>query len=239
MRDSLGDRMKTNYEDVYRISLPRRMPYVIRLDGKSFHTFTRGLDRPFDEGMFKTMASTTHKLCGGLDQNLRIQNAKLAYMQSDEISILCTDYDELGTAAWFDKNIQKMVSVAASMASVHFNHSKAIHLPTKAAQLAVFDARTFVLPKEEVCNYFVWRQQDATRNSIQGLGQKHFSHKELHGLNCNEIQEKLFSEKRINWDDTPTKFKRGMCVVKVGEEWVQDTEIPIFTQDRNYIERFI
>ena len=115
---------------------------------------------------------------------------------------------------------------------------------------AMFDSRVFALPKEEVVNYFIWRQQDATRNSIQMVGQTNFSHKQLHKKSCDDIQEMLFQEKGINWDDIPTSQKRGVCVIKeqyklnneqntFRTRWVVDPDIPIFTQDRNYIEKYL
>lgn len=238
--DTLGDRMKKYYEDAYRIYLPRRMPYIIRLDGKSFHTFTRNLEKPYCEEFANVMINTAWLLLDSKDANLKIQNAKLAYIQSDEISILCTDYDTLTTEAWFQKNLQKIVSISAAIATAHFNKVKRLELPSKS-ELGVFDSRVFVLPKEEVANYFIWRQIDATRNSIQGLGQKYFSHKELHKLSCNEIQDKLFKEKDVNWNEVPTMFKRGACIVTANKGSLADVdlEVPIFSEDRNYIERFV
>ena len=117
----------------------------------------------------------------------------------------------------------------------------------KKLHSAIFDSRVFAIPKDEVNNYFIWRQQDATRNSIQMLGQANFSHKELHKCSCNMIQEKLFTEKGINFNDIPTTQKRGACIVKeqylVGEatrtRWIVDKEIPIFTSDRDYIGKFV
>lgn len=108
-------------------------------------------------------------------------------------------------------------------------------MSTKTNQ-ATFDSRVFNIPKEEVCNCLIWRQQDATRNSVQGLGQKHFSQRQLEGKSCGQIQDMLMLEKGINWNDAPTKFKRGSCCIKTDDGWKIDNEIPIFTQDRNYIE---
>jgi tRNA(His) 5'-end guanylyltransferase len=255
-KDSLGDRMK-GYENIPRIYLTRRMPAIIRIDGKAFHTFTRGFDRPFDEIMIRSMWETAKYLCEN------IQGCKLAYTQSDEISLLLTDYDELTTSAWFDKNIQKIVSVSASMATLAFNkyfsslcidwyaqHNASIKewdLYSKRFDTALFDSRVFIIPKEDVCNYFIWRQQDATRNAIQMVGYANFSHKQLNNVNCNQIQEKLFQEKSINFNDYPISQKRGICVVKEyykkdeadRSRWVIDENIPVFTQDREYIEKFI
>lgn len=251
----LGDRMK-EYENVNRLYLTRRMPLVIRLDGRAFHTFCKGLKKPYDRLFAKSMQATAFNLCNN------IAGCKLAYTQSDEISLLLTDYDELDTQAWFDKNLQKIVSISASMATLYFNeafkdlsdrwcdcyvegwnHSeednKYFDILRKRQFKAMFDSRAFCLPKEDVANYFVWRQKDATRNSINALGQANFSHKSLQGLNVNQVQDKLIAERGINWNDQPTEFKRGICCIKGEEGWEIDEEVPIFTEDRNYIERFI
>lgn len=210
-----------------------------------------------------------------------IQGCKLGYTQSDEITLLLTDYDTLTTDAWFGYGVQKMCSVAASMATMVFNKclrefkdnylrsdewanhyfEEEVELYTEVLRKAVdkgamFDARCFNIPAEEVTNCFIWRQQDATRNAIQMLGQCNFSHKELHGKSCNDIQDMLMLQKGINFNDMPTEFKRGVCCVKnrvvcepygnrllvnnVGEgQWAIDTDIPIFTQDRDYIENIL
>ena len=110
---------------------------------------------------------------------------------------------------------------------------------------AMFDARAFNIPREEVTNLVYWRQLDATRNSIQMVGQANFSHKELQNKSCNMIQDMLHEEKGINWNDFPTHQKRGTCVVrkpndKGYSEWVIDKEIPIFKgEGRKYIEDLI
>ena len=259
-KDSLGDRMKENYENRAKTYLTRRTPVIIRLDGKAFHTFTRGMKKPYDEIFHNTMNTTMKYLCEN------IQGCKLGYTQSDEITLLLTDYDTLTTSAWFDYNVQKICSVAASMATMAFNQyfalsykvyedkiweqyitteeeSKYCDIVRSKLHSAMFDARCFNIPEEEITNCFIWRQQDATRNAIQMLGQCNFSHKELHGKSCNDIQDMLMLEKGINFNDMPTEFKRGVCCVKedsndtTRSQWVLDKEIPIFTQDRNYVER--
>src|SRR5690349_18649920 len=239
-KDSLGDRMK-GYEDTFRVYLPKRLPMIIRVDGKAFHTFTRNLNRPFDPDFMDCMLQTAKFLCE------EIQGVKLAYWQSDEISLLITDYDTLTTQAPFDKNLQKLVSISASLATSAFNQATYRSnlaffehgVEDKFKQLGNFDSRAFVLPKEEVCNYFLWRQQDATRNSINSLGQHHFNHRELHGQNTDQVQELLFKHKGINWNDLPTLEKRGACVVKNDTGWIVDRDIPIFSQDRLYINRLV
>lgn len=254
-RDSLGDRMK-DYENTSRVYLARRMPAIIRLDGKAFHTFTKGFKKPFDNILIETMWKTAIFLCEN------IQGCQIAYTQSDEISLLLTDYENLNTSAWFDKNIQKMVSISASMATLAFNKSfqeiynenikdgdiSKGNVYERRLMTAMFDSRVFILPKEEVVNYFVWRQQDASKNSIQMVGRTEFSHKELHKKNGKEIQEMLFQKKDINWSDLPTYEKRGACIIKESyltsnsvrrSRWIEDKDIPIFTEDRDYIERYI
>ena len=271
-KDSLGDRMKSHYENIPKTRLTRREPVIIRIDGKAFHTFTRGFQRPFDNILIESMQETMKYLCEN------IQGCKLGYCQSDEISLLITDYETINTAAWFDYQVQKMCSIAASMATLAFNRAfkdeveyvlgwaEAESLAMYHAQVeltkphikalekgAMFDARCFSIPKEEVCNYFIWRQQDATRNSIQMVGQANFSHKELQNKSCDKIQDMLMLEKNINWNDFETVKKRGSCCTKTGVHtvvnmqsgeqverlvWKIDKEIPIFSKDFNYIEKF-
>lgn len=268
-KDSLGDRMK-QYEGIPKTSLMRRNPVIIRIDGKAFHTFTRGFQRPFDDILIESMQETMKYLCEN------IQGCKIGYCQSDEISLLITDYENINTAAWFDYQVQKICSIAASMATLAFNRAfdsrvdaidndifngdddydfnylSALHKAQEKG--AMFDARCFSIPKEEVCNYFLWRQNDCVRNSIQMVAQANFSHKQLQNKSCDELQEMLWQEKNINWNDFETVKKRGSCCTKTGKHtvvdmktgeqkerlvWEIDKDIPIFTQDRNYIERFV
>ena len=256
---SLSDRMK-DYEDVSNVKLTKRTPVIVRIDGKAFHTYTRGLDKPFDEILAKAMQYVCEKLVKD------VQGCKLAYTQSDEISLLLTDWEKLTTDSYFDYRLQKIASVVASTATMYFNQyvtsmimylldmprvcdsvkmfdgvefsENILNVWVKKMGTAIFDARAFNLPKEEVCNYFLWRQQDATRNSIQSLGQSKFSQKQLDKKSTSDIQEMLFQEYGINWNDIDTKWKRGFCVCKNNTIDV-DTEIPIFSQDRNYIEKFL
>lgn len=265
-KDSLGDRMKS-YEDAFRAHLPIRMPVIMRIDGNAFHTYTKGCKRPVDENLVEVMNITAAALCKN------IQGCKLAYVQSDEISLLIVNYENLETQTWFDNNLQKMVSISAGMASSVFTANswkiwgfteKVIsHAPSQKLadslpiiKPAVFDSRALLLPKEEVVNYFLWRQQDNTRNSVQMLARSLYSHKECTDKNNSELQEMCF-KKSVNWNDCPTSQKRGRCIVKhsiwkdavnpkTGEnisamrsEWAVDNEIPIFSQDRNYIEQYI
>jgi tRNA(His) 5'-end guanylyltransferase len=223
-KDSLGDRMKGQYEDRYRFSLPRRTYTIIRCDGKSFHTYTRGCDKPYDDKLSAAMLTATIALCEAA------QGSAFGYVQSDEISVLLTDFATIQTDAWFDGNVQKIASVSASIVTETFNAMHGWH------GRAHFDARVFTIPDPvEVENYFIWRQQDATRNSISGLAQAHFSAKQLHGVNNAEMQEMLFREKGINWNDSPVERKRGICAIHEDESWRGDFEIPVFTADRTYL----
>lgn len=285
VKDALGDRMKTYYESIPKTKLMRRTPVAIRLDGKAFHTFTKGFQKPFDNVLIKSMQDTMKYLCEN------IQGCVLGYTQSDEITLILVDYKNLNSAAWFDYEVQKMCSVAASMATLAFNrafisrrnewvanvlatlmseaedksasedHEKLLDAYFVAEKRgAMFDARVFNIPKEEVVNLIYWRQLDATRNSIQMVGRANFSHRELDRKSCSDIQDMLMTEKEINWNDFPACQKRGSCCVKmyqVGEqEWKSHAEdelmpngrtkwevvddIPIFKGgERCYIEKLI
>lgn len=224
-KDSIGNRMKDNYESRYRVKLTRRMPVIIRLDGKAFHTLTRRCEKPFDKTLQATMEVTALKLCS------EIQGAKCAYVQSDEISILLTDFDKLTTDAWFDYNLQKIVSVSAGIASAFFTASY-----MNDGYIAVFDSRAFNVPKEEVCNYFIWRQQDWLRNSIQMLSQVYYSSKQLHKKNTSDMHEMLY-EKGVNWADLEPVWKNGSYIYKNGEGLKVDHSI-IFTKNREIVEQF-
>jgi len=273
IRDELGTRMKTFYEAVPDTKLIKRMPVAIRIDGKAFHTFTRGFKRPFDEVLIKTMQQTTQYLC----QN--IQGCVLGYTQSDEITLILVDYQTLTTDAWFDYRVEKLCSIAASMATMAFNKAFAknvekeilsnsdeegnvvddnleiIHMNHVHSMLkgAMFDARCFNIPKEEVTNLIYWRQLDASRNSIQMVGQAYFSQKELQDKSCSDIQDMLMTQKGVNWNDFPTHQKCGSCCIREDMQnpksisdgdrikgWTIDTEIPMFKgEGREYIDKLI
>jgi len=219
------ERMKNNYENRSKTFLTRRTPVVIRIDGKAFHTYTIGLDKPFDEGLIQDMQETTKFLCEN------IQGAKLGYCQSDEISILLTDFDNLNTEAWFNYNVQKMTSISASLATAKFNDLRERRIRTpklfdeigqfdfnhlKTNRLAFFDSRVFNIPKEEVANYFLARQKDAVKNSIAMLAQSLYSHKELECKNGSEMQEMCW-QKGQNWNDLDGSKKRGSIVIRDNE----------------------
>lgn len=235
----LAKRMK-EYESVSRTKLINRLPVVLRLDGKSFHSFTKNFHKPFDKVLIKTMQDTMKYLCEN------IQGCVLGYTQSDEITLVLVNYEKLNSEPWFDYKVQKMCSIAASMATMAFNKNflenmyllcavnsegyvkDKTYLPVHQAHIkssykgAMFDCRAFNLPKEEVTNNIYWRQLDATRNSIQMVGQANFSHKELQNKSCNQIQDMLFTQKGINWNDYPTYLKRGSCCIK--EKYFEECE---------------
>lgn len=251
---SFGDRMK-RYESVSDAILTSRLPKIIRIDGKSFHTYTRGFERPFDNIMTETWFETAKYLCN------HIMGAKIAYFQSDELSILINDYEKTDSQSWFNNRVQKIVSVSSSMATAAWNRSMLMRSASRHdggfSKIALFDSRVFVLPKEEVANYFIWRQQDCIKNSVNQVANSFFTHEELMGLNSSQKQELLFSKRNINWSKFPNHQKNGSCLVKHSEEkydiseyyshystnegcnWVLDLNIPIFTQDREYIEKYI
>lgn len=228
VHDDLGCRMKTFYEQIPKTKLMRRCPVAIRCDGRSFHTFARKFQKPFDEVLIKTMQETMKYLCEN------IQGCVLAYTQSDEITLILVDYKKLTSSAFFDYEVQKICSITASMATMAFNKffekniqefsesNECRGLDIKYLDIyrealnkgAMFDARCFNIPKEEVTNLCYWRQLDATRNSIQMVGQANFSHKELQNKSCNDIQDMLMTQKGINWNNLPTYQKRGSCCVK-------------------------
>ena len=253
VNDELGKRMKIFYEQIPKYKLMRRTPVCIRLDGKAFHSYTKGFAKPFDEVLIKSMQETMKCLCEN------IQGVVIGYHQSDEIPLILQDYKRLSTSAWFDYEVQKLCSISASMATAVFNKVFKNNIYQYEAEMvrknypadmikqfeayknasqkcAMFDSRCFNIPKEEVANLIYWRQLDATRNSIQMIGQTYFSHKELQGKSCNEIQDMLMTQKGINWNDLPVYQKRGSCCIKE-TKWVIDTEIPIFVNGaRSYIE---
>lgn len=235
----LGDRMKL-YEAIPRTRLLPKVPVLIRVDGRAFHTFTHGMDKPLDSVLWNAMCDAARALCED------ISGAQLAYVQSDEISVLVTDTQARETQPWFDYDVQKVVSVSASVATGGLIQSLGI-----LRRMPAFDGRAWNLPPAEVCNYFIWRQQDAIRNSIQGLAQAHFSPKQLHGVNTSGMLDML-REKGVSWNACPTTQRRGACVYrevyeKEGEDsapvtrhrWIVDREIPLFTEEREYVEKFL
>jgi tRNA(His) 5'-end guanylyltransferase len=250
-KDKLSIRIKEFYENRTRYYLPRRTYTVIRVDGKSFHSFTRGLEKPFDNGLVYDMDETAIYLCKN------IQGAKLAFVQSDEISIILTDFDKITTDAWFDGNIQKMVSISASMATSKFNQLRTSRKILSNGnisfedfsnlKLAEFDSRVFTIPAlVEVYNYLIFRQNDTVRNSISSVAQSLYSHTELEKKNQSDMQEMCF-QKGVNWNDFDPKVKNGRLIIKIEEEkMINDETIarnewksvaaPTFTKDKTILE---
>lgn len=216
----IGDRFK-KYEAVTAWTLPCRIPVILRIDGRAFHTITRkkfgkAWSMEFVEQMID-VAKTVMK---------DIQGCEFCYCQSDEISFLLTDYKTIRTEGWFKYDARKMISISASLASAVFSRLHGGNV--------CFDSRVFSVPQDDVANYFIWRQIDATRNAIQMAGREYYSHKELNNKNCNVIQEMLF-QKGINFDKYSVVRKRGFCIV---DDKV-DLKIPVFTKNHEYIEKFI
>lgn len=265
VNDQLGKRMKEFYEQVPKYRLMRRTPVIIRIDGKAFHTFTRGFERPFDSVLGNAMCETMRYLCEN------IQGCIFGYTQSDEITLVLSDYRKLNSDAWFGYEVQKMCSIAASMATMAFNKyfcqgvndfylknirrnnddgdlERFVWANSEVEQMwavyssavkkgAMFDARVFNIPKEEVVNCVYWRQVDAARNSVQMVGQANFSHNELQNKTCNMIQDMLWEQKDINWNDYPTRWKRGVCWTR---EKGLDFEMPMLRgDDRKYLEDLV
>lgn len=211
MKDSLGDRMKSNYEDRFRFELPRRMPCIIRLDGKAFHTFTKAFNRPFDERLSDAMNYAAEQLAG------QVQGFKLAYLQSDECSILLTDYDQLDTEAWFDYNKAKMETISASVFTAFFNarlkELTVNKIKMLGHELAFFDARAFSIPREDVANYFLWRAKDWERNSLSMYCRSFFSAKQLHGKD-RQAQHDMLHAQGKNWTtDLLPRWRNGTWLI--------------------------
>lgn len=239
---SLGDRMK-RYELPTDTRLTRNIPAIIRIDGKAFHTWTKGMARPWDPSLSLCMWQAAYMLCKN------IEGVRFAYTQSDEITLLLVDYQSIRSQAWFDYRIQKIVAISASIATGAFNEAAIAFCSYqyKKRGPAFFDSRVYSIPTHEVCNAFLWRQQDATRNSIQMLGQAHFSHNKMQRKNCGDIQEMLFKEKGINWNDCLTFHKRGTAFFRVRipmgnsyrTKWIIDKDMPVLTQKRSYIDNWV
>ena len=267
---TLYERIK-QYENAVDPYLTRRVPVMMRFDGRAFKTYTKGFKKPFDEILNRCMRNTMLNLCKS------IQGCKIGYTQSDEITVLLTDYDTLETQGWYDYEKRKIETNGTSIVVKSFNYFmlqeflnlekqmkkdmkdggvsaedmkylKMLKKKTELEGLADFDGRAFNMPKEEVCNAFLQRQQDASRNSIQSLGRAYFSQKDIKGMSNNMLQDKLFTEKGVNWNDCPTVQKRGCCAIKVPtkvgngvirNKWTLDMDIPIFSADRDYIDKYV
>lgn len=244
----ISQRMK-EYESIPKNFLMRRTPVIIRLDGRSFSSFCKRFKKPYDEIFHEIMNKVTSHLC------LKIQGSKLAQRHSDEISILLTDYDTINTDSFFEYNVQKICSVVAGMATAEFCRLLVAHqIRTRATIVEVlnkdnvikwdeewptFDCRCFNIPENDISNYFYWRLLDAKRGSINMLAQSKFSHKELQGKNCDQMQEMLFQKFNINWGKLPAGQKVGFICYKVTKK-KQIDKGPMYGQtvDRNVWEIF-
>lgn len=257
--ESLNNKMKS-YEGNSRYYLERKNPVILRIDGKGFSKYTKGFKKPFDDILLDVMHLTAKFLCEN------IQNCKLAYTQSDEISLLLIDYLNKDTDCWYGNNIQKMCSISASMATLAFNKcflevincyyeakfitEKEYKFYQNKTNLAMFDSRAFIVPKEDVTNYFIWRQKDAIRNSIQSLARSKFSQRELNNKNTDQMKEMLMNEFNTSWDELEDCKKKGVCLLKkeyelkneqktLRHKWEVDYEIPLFKEDRYYINKYL
>ena len=272
----LAKRMK-GYEERNRYYLQRRMPVILRLDMRAGHGFTKGFVRPFDEIFIKTMQETAKYLCENI-QGCKLsyqQSDEITLLLVDydklntdcffdyRVDKLCSISASMATMAFnraFAKNVDKwgrLTFPGWDDGGTNEELDENILKLNDVYQIAIkkgamFDARVFNIPKEDVTNNFYWRQLDASRNSIQMVGQANFSHKELQNKSCNQIQDMLMTQKGINWNDLPVSQKRGSCCVKkefVDEteeesitrtQWVVDREIPIFKgEGREYIDKLV
>jgi tRNA(His) guanylyltransferase len=217
VKDSLGDKFK-ELESLTDVRLMRGLPALARVDGKAFHTFTKGLDRPYDSRLSNLMVDTAKFLA-------QETNALLAYTQSDEISLLWyADPTSPGSQIFFDGRVTKMVGELTALASLYFNELLPNVLPDKAGRRTRFDARIFNTPsQDDSVLYFKWREKDATRNSVSMAASAYYSHKQLEGKNTSQKHDLLFAA-GVNWNNYPTFFKRGTYIKKVKQESVYTAE---------------
>jgi len=227
MKDDLGRRLKRDYEDALRLFLPRRTYVVIRIDGRAFHKFTEGLERPYCRALADALDQAALCLCQ------EMIGCRFAYGQSDEYSFLLTDFEREDSALWFDGNVQKIVSVSASIFTAAFSGA------VQSSKLAAFDSRVMVISQRaEVERYFLWRQLDASANSLNMLASAHYRHHELEGKSTAEKHE-LLHAKGVNWATQSADFKRGRAIRRTNAGWTIDLEIPIFNRDRAYLDALI
>lgn len=266
---SLSDRMK-EYEQNTQYSLIKKLPVIIRIDGRAFSKFTKGLDKPFD----KDLSDIFKYVCFKLKE--QIDNVKFIYSQSDEISILLTDWDTTKEKdggridTWYNYRLQKMISVASSVTTCIFNQKvdevasmywrlysqrdidseeQDLYLNKykvwKAKRYgAIFDARVFNLPLDEVTNYFIYRQNDAIRNAKMSFARKYFSNSQLQGVSCIDALEKVKKEYNVDFYDMPLIQQRGFTIDRKETEDGDfkpnvDENIPVFKDNRDYIEKYL
>jgi tRNA(His) guanylyltransferase len=225
---SLFERQREYYEDVTRTKLPRRTHTLLRADGVSFSKFTKGLDKPFSNQFISDMNAAAVALCE------KAQNAKFAFVQSDEISVVLSDYDTLNTTAWFGNELRKLCSVSAGIVTAAFAQQMAARNSSK--EFPFFDCRAWTIPsQDEVLNYFLSRQSDCTRNSLSSVAQVLYSHNELEGKGFKDLNEMVYQKREelrdimkgnftlpvelhdkedLNWNDIPAGMKRGRLIYK-------------------------
>ncbi len=227
MKDDLGRRIKNDYEDALRLFLPRRTHVILRIDGRAFHKFTRHLERPYSRRLADALDQAALTLCQ------EMIGCRFAYGQSDEYSFLLTDFEREDSALWFDGNVQKIVSVSASIFTGAFNAAFAPPHP------GAFDCRVMVISQRaEVARYFLWRQLDASANSLNMLASAHFPHADLENKSTSEKHEMLHGL-GINWAKENADFKRGRVVKRGPEGWHIDLEIPVFNRVPAYLDSLI
>lgn len=224
----LGNRMK-NYEVASRLSLPPRMPLVIRVDGKAFHTYTRHFQKPFDDDITSTMVTVMHVLCE------KVPGVRLAYTFSDEISLLVQSYANHNSEQWYDNDLQKIVSITAAYASSWFTTT--IQKTHPDASPAIFDSRAHVIPEDDVVNYFIWRQREATRNSISTYARHVFSHKGVENKSCVMLLHDLV-EAGKPWKNLPGRYRYGIAMKKRARS-VPPTVRHVFTPDIDSTPNFL
>ena len=257
--ETLSEKMK-RLEGESEIKLKSKTPVIIRLDGKAFHTFTKDLDKPFDVDLSNIMQYTAMKLAE------EIQNVKFIYSQSDEISMLLTDWDNPNTDTWYGYRVQKMTSVSASIATLAFSQKvrnltseywarmMARDIPWEEEQvynrkydiwkskkfIALFDSRAFNLDINEVSNYFLYRYKDAKRNSVQALAQSIFTQSQLEGKNIEEMIQMVNENSGIDYNTLSDLQKTGFAIYKDDNgKWKLDLEVPDIYENRDYIEKWI
>lgn len=259
VKETLATKMKA-YEKEHSTYLQTGVPVLVRVDGNAFHSLTRHFERPFDK-VFKTVMQKT-----AMYLFKKVHGCKLAYTQSDEISLLLIDYSSEKTEPWLNYRMEKVLSISAGKATMAFNKYLREEVDKLFAQdniseeeiaqymeyykkldSAVFDSRAFNLPKEEVNLYFRWRQEDAMNNSLQMLAQTMYSHKQLLGIKTEDLKQKLITEKEINWGDVDPQFRRGSVIVRPNLVKIKNVRnnpfieevTPLFSEDKDYVNRFV
>jgi tRNA(His) guanylyltransferase len=201
MKQNLGDYIKQLESQTTKQFMIPRIPIVIRLDGKSFHTFTKGLKRPYDERLSQLMVDTTKYV-------MKQTNPVFAYTQSDEITLVYYN-ENIESDIIYGGKLHKLTSIIPGFATAFFNKKLGEYIPEKKDDMIVFDGRVFNTPSLlDAANTVLWREIDATKNSITMASLSVYSHKEIDGKNSSQKQEMLF-EKGINWNDYPNFFKKG------------------------------